>query len=164
MKTYTFRITTLPVNIHNPFRKGSLSPALWAVKEQETSRFLSCTAKFSPSSLSRESSGSVQCGSQCAHTVGWSWPAGCQVQIPGLPGESGVLTSWQWPWQRQDKHVWLFCYKNKCEHINDTTDNRQVTPFLSLLLLLATDMLYSPYNTQKKMCYWSMKHNNFLNF
>lgn len=39
MKAYTFRITALPINIHNPVSKVSLSPALRAVKEQESGRF-----------------------------------------------------------------------------------------------------------------------------
>lgn len=72
MKAHTFRITALPINIHNPVRKVSLSPALRAVKEQEAGRFRAAL----PSSLrahslrahsGSESSG-VQYGRECSHT------------------------------------------------------------------------------------------------
>lgn len=46
--------TALPINIHNPFKKGSLSPGLRTVKEQESDRFRAAlyhTAKSMPSSL-----------------------------------------------------------------------------------------------------------------
>lgn len=111
MKAYTLRITALPINIHNPVRKVSLSPALRAVKEQESGRFRVAL----PSSLRAHSlrAHSLRAHSELthseltqaaraqeeftvgvsAHTLSWSRPADRQVPIPGLPGESGVVTS-----------------------------------------------------------------------
>lgn len=54
MKSYIFKIIALPINIHNSFKKGSLSPGLGAVKKQGSCRFraaLCCTAKLISSSF-----------------------------------------------------------------------------------------------------------------
>lgn len=101
MKAYTFRITALPINIHNPVRKVSLSPALRAVKEQESGRFraalpssLRAHSKLIPSELTQAARAQEEFTVDVsAHTLSWSRPADCQVPIPGLPGESGVVTS-----------------------------------------------------------------------
>lgn len=53
----------------------------------------------------------------------------------GLPGESDVVTDWEWPWQRIDSHFWLCCHESKHEGIDEKTDNKQVSSFLTLFLL-----------------------------